>query len=119
MTPRVVAAVISGVWLLAAIYFFINDVDGVTEVPEFRTCLFEGNGFTEIVLLVFAPLFLASIHTISLNVYLAIKAYQVHKQIEKETKLSGHNTQSENLKEETAEHQMKQKAHNNIVCGHF
>ncbi|XP_065888436.1 rhodopsin, GQ-coupled-like [Dysidea avara] len=101
MTPRVVAAVICVVWLLAAIpaiYVFINDVDGVTEVPEFGICLFEGNGFTELVLLVFAPLFLASILTISLNVFLAIKAYQVHKQIEEETKLSGHNSQSENLK---------------------
>ena len=101
MTPCVVAAVICGAWLIAVIpttYTFINDVDGVTQVPEFGTCLFEGNSFIELVLVGVMPMLLASILSLTLNIYLAIKAYQVYKQIEKETSLSGYNSQSENLK---------------------
>ena len=101
MTSRVVAAVVGGVWLISLIptvYVFINDVDGITKVPELGSCLFEGNAFAEIILLVFLPMTLTSSLAISLNIYLAIKAYQVHKQIEKETMLSGYNSQSTTIK---------------------
>ena len=42
--------------------------------------------------------FMASSLTISLNIYLSIKAYKVHKQIEKETRLSGGSSGVQSLK---------------------
>ena len=101
MTSRVVAAVVGGVWLISLIptvHVFLDDVDGVTEVPELGSCLFEVNSFAETTLLIFLPMTLSSSLAISLNIYLAIKAYQVHKQIEKETMLSGYNSQSTTIK---------------------
>jgi len=101
MTPRVVAAVISIAWLIALIpttYTIVDGGDGVTAVPEYGTCRFAGKGYAQLVFIIMIPTILASLLTIFLNVYLAIKAYQVHKQIEKETRLSGRNNQSESLK---------------------
>jgi len=95
MTSRAVNVIISGAWLLALIPTFISDVDGVMAVPEYGECLFVGDGYTEVVILIILPTFVTSVVTIILNVYLAMKAYQVYKQIEKETKLSG---QTDNLK---------------------
>ncbi|XP_065915680.1 rhodopsin, GQ-coupled-like [Dysidea avara] len=100
MTPRVVTAIVGGAWLLAIIptaYAFIDGGDGVNEVPEYGTCSFDGKGYAQLVFIIMIPTFVASILTMILNIYLAMKAYQVHKQIEKETKLSGHNSQSDNL----------------------
>ena len=100
MKPHVVSAIVGGEWLLAVIptaYTIIDGGDGVTEVPEYGTCSFAGKGYAQLVFVVMLPSFVASLLTISLNVYLAMKAYQVQKQIEKETKLSGHNSQSGNL----------------------
>jgi len=91
MTPCVVTAIICGAWLLAVIptAFSIVMVDGLVEVPEYGTCLIEQMAIIEAVFLFVIPIILSSIITIILNVHLAIKAYQVHKQIDKETALSG------------------------------
>ncbi|XP_065902577.1 glucose-dependent insulinotropic receptor-like [Dysidea avara] len=100
MTSRVVAVVISGAWLIAIIptaYTITFDVDGVTDVPQYGACLFEGNAFVEAVVIFIIPMVVASILTILLNVRLAIKAFQVHRLIERETRLAGVNSQSTNL----------------------
>ena len=52
-----------------------------------------------------------TIITMSLNVYLAIKTYQVNKQIQKETRLSGSTSQVEALKRK----QHKLKHHINLL----
>ena len=85
MTPHVVAAFIGGAWLVAVIptvSTIIFNVDGVTDVPEYGACLFEGIAYNEVVLTFIIPMVVASILTIILNVQLAIKAFQVYRQIE-------------------------------------
>ena len=67
-------------------------------MPEYGTCSFDVNGFIELFFVIILPGFMASILTIALNVYLSVKACQVQKQIEKETRLAGYNSESENLK---------------------
>ena len=92
MKPRVVAAVIAGSWLLALIptaQTIIFDVSGYNQVDEYGTCLADGTAFLEAVLIFITPLILSPMLAIILNIYLAIKAYQVHKQIDKETRLAG------------------------------
>ena len=82
MTTCVVAAVISGAWLIAVIstaYMIIFDVDGVTDVPQYGACLFEGNAFVEAVVIFVIPMVVTSILTIALNVRLTVKAFQVHR----------------------------------------
>jgi len=108
MTPRVTTSIIVAMWLFAIIptvYSILVDVNGVTDMPENGTCLFDENGFFETIILVSS---VTSILTIALNVYSAMKAYQVQKQIEKETRLAGHDMQSVNLKT------LKKKQHNII-----
>ena len=92
MTSRVVTAIIIGMWLIAliptAITIFTN-ADGLIGVPEFGACIFRGTAYTEYLLTSIMPITMKSIFAIILNIYLAIVAYKVHKQIEKETRLSG------------------------------
>ena len=92
MKPRVVAAVIAGSWLLALIpttQTIIFDVSGYNQVDEYVTCLADGTAFLEAVIISITPLILSPMLAIILNIYLAIKAYQVHRQIDKETRLAG------------------------------
>jgi len=92
MTPRVVAAVISGAWLLALIpttLSIIFDVDGYYQVAKYGICFAEGAALLEGLMIYIIPFIVAPFFTIILNVYLAIKAYKVHKQIKKETRLAG------------------------------
>ena len=67
----------------------IFNADGITKVPEFGACIFTGDAFTQYFLATVIPVTVNSILAMILNIYLAIVAYQVHKQIEKETRLSG------------------------------
>jgi len=110
MLSCAVATIISGVWLLALVPIagsIILNVNGVTDVPEFGACVFKGDAFTEHFLVNIMPGIVDSILTITLNIYLAVMAYQIHKQIEKETRLSGgSSSQSERV---TA---LKRKQHN-------
>ncbi|XP_065905050.1 adenosine receptor A2b-like [Dysidea avara] len=97
MTPRAIAAIISGVWLLAlipTISSVIFNTDGVIDVPEYGACVFKGTGFIEFFVTFVAPIVVASILSVTLNIYLAVKAYQIRKQIAKETRLSGVCSQS-------------------------
>ena len=101
MTPRFMCAVIGGTWLLAVIvtaYFIAKHADDVTYVPEFGVCIHEGNGFIDLIVFALMPVLVTTIITVVLNIYLAMKAHQIQKQIDNETRLAGHNIQSENLK---------------------
>ena len=92
MKPRVVTAVIVSVWLLALIptaQTIIFDASGYNPNVEYGTCLADGTAFLEAVIIFITPLILSPILTVILNIYLAIKAHHVHKQIEKETRLAG------------------------------
>jgi len=92
MKPRVVTAVIVGAWLLALIptaQTIIFDASGYNPNVEYGTCLADGTAFLEAVIIFITPLILSPILTVILNIYLAIKAHHVHKQIEKETRLAG------------------------------
>ena len=92
MRPRVVFGIITTKWVLAIVLFTHNlfNPNGFTKVAKFgvcppndRTTLFQA-WMSRIL-----PVFLACFLTVILNIYLTIKAYQVHQQIEEESKLSG------------------------------
>ena len=94
MTLRVVAAVISGSWLLAVIptAFSIVNVKSV-EALGYGVCIIEENSFVGFVFAFMLPMVVLSIIKVILNVHLAIKGYQIHKKIERETSLSGHSSE--------------------------
>ena len=92
MKPHVVTGVVVGAWLIALIptaHSIAFDVSGYIEVPEYGTCLANGVAFLEAVVIFIMPIIFSPILTILLNAYLALKAYQVHKQINKEIRLAG------------------------------
>ena len=93
MTSRIVAVIISGVWLVAVVPTVFGIVtiheDVVTNVPKYGVCVLVEDAYSGYVLAIAVPLTVQSACTISLNVYLAKIAIQVRKQIEKETRLSG------------------------------
>ncbi|XP_065906142.1 olfactory receptor 8H1-like [Dysidea avara] len=96
MSARVIAAVISGSWLLAVVptvYNLVNVSKGV-EVLEYGACIVEENSLLTFALAFVLPMITSSILMVILNAHLTIRAYQVHKQIEREMSLSG---QSENV----------------------
>ena len=111
MTSGVVVAIISGVWLLALIPIassIIYNADGVTDVPEFEACIFNGAAFTEYFLATVMPVIMDS-NSEHLFSHSAIVAYQVRKQIEKETRLSADSSSSSQFERATA---LKRKQHN-------
>jgi len=102
MKPRVVAAIITGSWLLAVIptALAIATVrkDSIISAPQYGACVPAQDAYIRYVLAITVPTTVQSVLTISLNIYLAITAIQVHKQIEKETKLSGESAKVDALK---------------------
>jgi len=100
MKPRIVAAFVTGSWLLAVIptsYSIITLNEGTISRPEYGVCASADHSIGYI-LIYTAPLAAQSFLAISLNAYLAKIAIQVHKQIEKETKLSGESAEVTALK---------------------
>ena len=102
MTLRVVTAVITGAWLLALIpttLAIILDVDGYYQVAKYGICFAEGAALVEGLMIYVIPSIVAPVFTVTLNIYLAIKAYRIHQQTEKETRLAGItvNNQSEGI----------------------
>ena len=91
MKPRVVFGIITIIWVLAIVIFTHNlfNPDGFTKVAQFGICC--TNSATLIMTLVTRtlPAFLASFLTVILNIYLTIKAYQIHKKMQEEGELSG------------------------------
>ena len=103
MTTSVTLSICVILWPLSMPHLLFNNDDYV-EVPEYGICTY-GNAFVETITTYATPVFMETIITMSLNVYLAIKAYQVHKQIQKETRLSGSTSQVEALKRK--QHKLK------------
>ena len=71
--------------------YFINlfNTKGFTKAAKFGTCP-SNDGTVFMTLTTFTlPVFLACFFTAVVNIYLTFKAYQVHRQIQEESKLSG------------------------------
>ena len=98
MTPRLVAGIVSSVWLLAivpTVYAVAFNTDGYVMVPKYGACLANDNAFLEVVFVFVIPITVTPILTISLNLIIALKAYQAHQQI---VYLQEDNTGSEMMK---------------------
>ena len=101
MRPRVVFGIITTKWVLAIVLFTHNlfNPEGFTKVAKFGTCRTDEGALFETLTTYSLPIFLACFFTAILNIYLTIKAYQVHKQIQEESKLSGgHSRENDQLK---------------------
>ena len=100
MTVYVVTIIIAAVWIFSALISLHNLFSNgdSNKVEKFGTCKI-GSAFIETILTYALPIFTESVVTISLNIFLAFKAYQVQKQIQKENRLSGFDTQVEALRQ--------------------
>ena len=100
MKPRVVLGIIIAKWILAIvlhIHYLFSSADSFTKVAEFGNCHL--NDRYPVLMIRSLPLFLASLFTAIINIYLTIKAYQIHKKIQEESELSGgHSRDNEQLK---------------------
>ena len=91
MTPHVVAYTITASWVLTVGLTspkLFNPGD-YTKVAEYAVCLSHGSSLIERLLGYTLPIMTSSLLAVIIDIYLAIKAYKVSKQIEKETRLSG------------------------------
>ena len=89
MKPRVVCGVIIAKHILAIILYAKNLFDSYTKIAQFGTCTRNDSAVYENLITVTIPMLLACLITISLDVFLTIKAYQIRKKIQEESKLSG------------------------------
>ena len=95
MKPRVVCGILVTKHILIVMVYvkYLFAPSGTfTKTAQFSMCTIEDQRVEDFIVLII-PMFLASVITISLDVYLTIKAYQVRKQIEEENKLSGGHTE--------------------------
>jgi len=100
MTPHTVMLIIYSAWLIAIIptaFILILPADGVTDIPEYGACMVDGFAVIEFLVIFILPLVMSPLIAVILNIYLTVKAYQIHKQIAKETSLHGANCQSEQM----------------------
>jgi len=67
------------------------------ELPEYGMCLLSRNDFFKAILTYIYPVFLEAVMTFALNLYLAIKLYQVFGQMYRVTRLLGATRQNETL----------------------
>jgi len=102
MKPRVVAAIVTGSWLLAVIpasYGAITSHEDVTlSIPQYGVCTSVEDDYIGYILIYISPITVNSFLAISLNIYLAKIAIQIRKQIEKQTRLSGESAEVTALK---------------------
>ena len=98
MRPRVVFGIITTKWVLAIVLFIHNlfNPEGFTKVAMFGTCTSNDGALLPTLITHILPVFSACFLTTILNVYLTFKAYQVHKQIQEESKLSGGHSRGDN-----------------------
>ena len=92
MKPRVVCGILVAKFLLVFMVHsrYLIDASGFTKVAQFGTCIYAHDiGFLEFMITLAIPVFLTSFITVSLDVFLTIKAYQIRKKIQEESKLSG------------------------------
>jgi len=96
MSCCVVTALICISWLLAvAMSIHILFATSGHEIPEYSICLVTGISFLKAILAYAVPIFIEAVVTTLLNIYLSIKAYQVRKQTQNETRLSSATSQVE------------------------
>ena len=95
MKPRVVFGIIITKWVLAIALFSYHllNPNGFTKIAKFGICGLRNRATFVNFMTAVVPIFLACFLTAVLNIYLTIKAYQVHKQIKEESKLSGGHTE--------------------------
>ena len=91
MKPRVVFGIIATKWVLAVVIFVHNlfNSNGFTQVAQFGICISKDGSLLNTLMTHIVLVFLACLLTVILNIYLTIKAYQIRKKIEEESKLSG------------------------------
>jgi len=92
MKRRVVIGSITAAWLVAILLFshaFFDASYSYTKVAQYGTCLTKDSSITFAVLAFMLPNITASLTTITLNIYLFYKAYQIQRQIREESRLSG------------------------------
>ena len=90
MKPRVVFGIITTKWVLAIVVFtndIFNPEDSFTKIAKFGAC-HPNYKYLSLVIRTL-PVILASFLTAIINVYLTVKAYQIHKRIQEESELSG------------------------------
>ena len=100
MKPHVVLGIIIAKWVLAIvlfIHYLFSPTGSFTKVSEFGIC--QSNDTYHVLIIRALPLFLASLFTAIINIYLTIKAYQIYKKIQEQSELSGgHSSDNEQLK---------------------
>ena len=100
MTNRVVAGMICLSWVLAILVSFHTLFVSIDlEVPEFGICVELGRDFLWVILTYAIPILVEAVVTTLLNMYLATKSFQIQKQIQKESRLSGVTSQVEALRQ--------------------
>ena len=113
MRPRVVFGIITTQWLLAVVlntHYLFNPQDFI-KIAKFGACL-PINGTVYVIWMTYMlTVFLACFAAVILNIYLTIKAYQVHKQIQEESKLSGGHTEDNDQLEALKKKQAVIKTH--------
>ena len=91
MKPRVIVGSITAAWLLAIllqVHIFFNS--GYMRISQHGICISEkGSTVIFMFLTTTLPIFTVSLTVLILNIYLSFKAYQVQKQIQEASKLSG------------------------------
>ena len=95
MKPRVVFGIITAQWLLAIllnVHYLFNPQNFI-KIPKFGTCLPINSTVHAIWITYMLTVFFSCFAAVILNIYLTVKAYQVHKQIQEESKLSGGHTE--------------------------
>ena len=101
MKPQVVFGIISTQWVVAVVLSIHNLLNpkGFTKVAQFGTCQSNSRGLLVSLMTFILPIFFSCLFTVILNIYLTIKAYQIRKKIQEESKLSGSNSRdSDQLK---------------------
>jgi len=78
------------------------DDDGYVKVAQYGSCISAGSRFIETVFTYLLPIFTAAFLSLVLNIYLSIKAYQIQKKIEGETRLRGFTTDLKAMKTKQA-----------------
>ena len=89
-------AIISIKWVLAVVLSIHNlfNLGGFTKVAQFGTCKSNSRGLLVSLMTFILPIFFSCLLTVILNIYLTIKAYQIRKKIQEESKLSGGNSRN-------------------------
>ena len=99
--PQVVSGIIVAKHIFTIVMYSKNlfAPNSFSKVPQFGTCTRNDSALLANLLTLIIPMFLSCLNTVFLDIYLTIIAYQIHKQIQEESKLSGgHGMDNDQLK---------------------